>query len=228
MKTNRAIVAAIAAMLVPSAVAGATITYTLVQDSDSTNDDYWLPLFDAQLGKLQSVSLDLHAWDFLTFPVLTFQEPTRLDIGIGATYASFGRIGDVDFAVQMPAVDAVFYFGPWELTDAHIRRDGYASRTYTTGLDPFVGVDPAFMPLWFHYQPFSFHFSTEGSIEDCIRQCSYFGGEATVTYHYAVPEPASWIMMLGGLALTGGALRARRRSVSYFFASDRKGGRSVT
>ncbi|MBN8830607.1 MAG: PEPxxWA-CTERM sorting domain-containing protein [Sphingomonadales bacterium] len=31
----------------------------------------------------------------------------------------------------------------------------------------------------------------------------------------AVPEPATWAMMIGGLALVGAAMRARRASVSF-------------
>lgn len=31
----------------------------------------------------------------------------------------------------------------------------------------------------------------------------------------AVPEPASWALMLGGFGLVGGAMRARRRSVAF-------------
>jgi len=31
----------------------------------------------------------------------------------------------------------------------------------------------------------------------------------------AVPEPASWAMMLGGFGLVGGAMRSRRRTVSF-------------
>jgi hypothetical protein len=37
-------------------------------------------------------------------------------------------------------------------------------------------------------------------------------GELVVS---AIPEPASWAMMIGGFGLIGGALRARRRTVSF-------------
>ncbi len=35
-------------------------------------------------------------------------------------------------------------------------------------------------------------------------------------YYAAVPEPASWAMMLGGFGLVGGAMRARRRTTLSF------------
>jgi len=31
----------------------------------------------------------------------------------------------------------------------------------------------------------------------------------------AVPEPASWALMLGGFGVVGGAMRSRKRSVSF-------------
>jgi len=217
MKPSHAIVAAIAAMLVPTAVAGATITYTVVHARDPSDENFLLPLFDPHLGTLQSVSLNLHAWAAWIFPVQTYDKPTRLDIEIGSTLASLGRVGEVDFSVELPAVHAVFYLGPDEYSEKVVTQDGYASRTYTTDLDSFIGDEPVPMIPSFYYQPVSIHFSTNGSIESC-HWCGYAGGEAIVTYHYAVPEPASWLMMLGGLAFTGGALRARRRSLSYVSA----------
>jgi len=36
-----------------------------------------------------------------------------------------------------------------------------------------------------------------------------------ITVNGGVPEPASWAMMLGGFGLVGGAMRSRRKSVSF-------------
>lgn len=53
----------------------------------------------------------------------------------------------------------------------------------------------------------SFHY-TDGNIHEGINVVGRF-----VTG--AVPEPASWALMLGGFGLVGGAMRSRRRSVSF-------------
>jgi len=37
----------------------------------------------------------------------------------------------------------------------------------------------------------------------------------TLTSNGAVPEPASWALMLGGFGIVGGAMRARRRTVAF-------------
>lgn len=49
---------------------------------------------------------------------------------------------------------------------------------------------------------------------------SSYGGALTFTPDRtpAVPEPASWAMMIGGFALVGGAMRYRRRSSKIAFA----------
>jgi len=39
---------------------------------------------------------------------------------------------------------------------------------------------------------------------------------ATVALGGAVPEPASWALMLGGFGLVGGAMRSRRRQAVSF------------
>lgn len=48
---------------------------------------------------------------------------------------------------------------------------------------------------------------------------SYFGSPVTVSGSVtsgAVPEPASWAMMLGGFGLVGGAMRSRRKALVTF------------
>ena len=52
---------------------------------------------------------------------------------------------------------------------------------------------------------------------------AYLSGSVTITYEPVVvepgiPEPATWAMMIGGLALAGASLRRARRTVAVSFA----------
>ena len=73
---------------------------------------------------------------------------------------------------------------------------------------------------WLHYQAtgtaaitgavsFDFAYNSFGiPAKDFVIDRVYFGA--------AVPEPASWAMMLGGFGLVGGAMRARRKATASF------------
>lgn len=57
-----------------------------------------------------------------------------------------------------------------------------------------------------------------GSFAGAVDNVAFDFGDGESRYNFAVaavPEPASWAMMIGGFGFIGGALRARRRSVAF-------------
>ena len=86
---------------------------------------------------------------------------------------------------------------------------GSASRTYATGLEPFVGDGRILLGLDLSGFETTYTVSGDGGLGECHR-CGDIRVDALVTYNYGVPEPASWMMMIGGLSLVGGSLRTRR------------------
>ena len=58
--------------------------------------------------------------------------------------------------------------------------------------------------------------ATGYDVDDFGEYALTLDGPGTITVDGAVvPEPATWAMMIGGMALAGGALRRRRVSVTY-------------
>lgn len=68
----------------------------------------------------------------------------------------------------------------------------------------FTGPDPLSLTFKTRTSVF-FSFSGSGSVGTSLKA----GGYVTATYFYAVPEPASWAMMIVGFASVGGAMRRR-------------------
>src|SRR3546814_10702224 len=62
---------------------------------------------------------------------------------------------------------------------------------------------------------------TSGMQTLVINGTSGGSGSYSGTLAFAVPEPASWAMMIAGFGLLGGAIRVRKRQVKVSFA-DRK------
>jgi hypothetical protein len=64
---------------------------------------------------------------------------------------------------------------------------------------------------------FDFDFSSFGyPAKDFVVDRVYFGTTPALDSTGAVPEPASWAMMLGGFGLVGGAMRSRRKAAVSF------------
>ncbi|WP_262408456.1 choice-of-anchor E domain-containing protein [Sphingomonas sp. JC676] len=88
------------------------------------------------------------------------------------------------------------------------------SETLTSNLSAFVGSDP----LAFTFVSTSL-FGMLG-INGTLDMDTQIGGWAKITYDYtpnaagAVPEPASWAMMMLGIGAVGGAMRRRRSAVT--------------
>ena len=97
----------------------------------------------------------------------------------------------------------------------------------TFGTAPLIGYDPAQnavnfiptgLPAYTATHVYSFLLDTDTTTPSHLHfgvgdgQFGDNGGAYTITV--AVPEPASWALMIGGFALTGVALRRRSRAVA--------------
>jgi len=167
--------------------------------------------FDPHFGRLSSISVDIHASMSSCWIVYANEEPTGASITMSGGSMGFGRVGGVDFNVDMPGDSNGNSAEPHEFSEFCVSSHGSASRTYTTGLEPFVGT--GVIPMYLDVSGFDPTFTVwgDGGVSDC-HHCGDVRVNATVTYEYSVPEPASWMMMIGGLGLVGGSLRARRAS----------------
>jgi hypothetical protein len=57
-----------------------------------------------------------------------------------------------------------------------------------------------------------------GNFAGAVDNVRFSFGDASAAYNFAVaavPEPATWAMMIGGFGFIGGALRSRRRAVAF-------------
>ncbi|WP_292948328.1 choice-of-anchor E domain-containing protein [Novosphingobium sp.] len=83
---------------------------------------------------------------------------------------------------------------------------GSGSQTLSSGFAPFIGTGTT-----------TLNFDTtssfsKGATPGLLTAVSLIGGEYALTYNYtAVPEPATWAMMIAGFAMIGFGLRSRRK-----------------
>lgn len=202
----------------PGALSAATVSYTFGDGYRWPGPEPTLRLFDPALGRLQSMTVDIDAWSEKAYQVYTFDDPATLEITMGSGSAGFGSIAGVDFNVDLPAATNFFEYAPQDTSYAWVRSEGTTTRTYTTGLKPFIGESNQQSYIDMHLNvgagDVAFYFlSGVGDVEDC-HHCGDWGGVVTVTYQYSVPEPATWAMMASGLGLIGGRLRSRRKTSS--------------
>jgi hypothetical protein len=74
------------------------------------------------------------------------------------------------------------------------------------GADPFQSYTYTLTPHASGWMTLNFGTTSHDNVGPILDNVSASG---------AVPEPASWALMLGGFGLVGGAMRSRRRNVSF-------------
>ena len=195
--------------------------------------------FDASLGTLNSVTLDVSLWRPRAWVVTTPSDvPTGTTVdwtidgqwvlpasaGMGGVPATITLTGAGSTAVDLAFVEAGTAFGFFGVE---------ALGSGSLSLDPadflsdrlfFNGYDPAYLGL---ADDTIFTVGSGYSLFQLAGACPSFDGPRpesedycgstsyTLTYDYtpAVPEPGTWAMMLLGFAAVGASLRRTRRKV---------------
>lgn len=168
-----------------------------------------VPMFDPTLGTLNGAKLMITG--HLDYPFLDMtREPAAGPFSYSAFY-SFYYLGTyLDIGVSGSGT-ADFGAGPI----LYLGADGSKSGLIPDSRHPFIqgvgtwsgaiSIDPPWTVT-----------PDDGSIVPVTDESSpYFvSGELTVVYDYnAVPEPASWGLMIAGFALAGGQMRRRRAAL---------------
>jgi hypothetical protein len=83
---------------------------------------------------------------------------------------------------------------------------GQGFQTLTSGFAPFIGTGTTNLNF---NSTSSF---SKGATPGLLAATSLIGSKYTLTYNFtAVPEPATWVMMIAGFAMIGFGLRSRRK-----------------
>jgi len=92
----------------------------------------------------------------------------------------------------------------------------YTAGTFSAGFPTNLPAHPLSSIVSYHAGTDDFYEDASGSILNA--SATAVSGIRSPVFHIAeaVPEPASWLMMVGGFGLVGGALRTRRRAVVSF------------
>ena len=185
--------------------------------------------FDTGLGQLTSVRFD-YEWDFDTIVYIEYidaREPVgqdEIDIKAVATDRVLLLIGDGRVA---------FNAQPSETKTARIQYDdpglsdfGYAQAAFNIRhRDSLVLDTPEALRIYYEssvpresdylegLSSFEYDYRFERNVTTKSTSApDRFSHLLRITYTYdAVPEPATWAMLIGGFGLTGAALRRRRR-----------------
>ena len=198
------------AALIAAPAEAAQIIQTFQVDGFFTSPDFTLNRFDPALGTLTGVTarLDLDS-------VLTVQA-TGTPGGLYSYFAQIETMVTTDSPLFLSGFNLTF--GSGELGPSgtvFIARQFGVERVYeaTAGeLAAFVGTAP--IDGLYEREIFFSAFAEGGSAGGGLGGLNTV---VTVTYDYLeaaapIPEPASWALMIGGIGLTGGALRRRGRT----------------
>lgn len=195
--------------------------------------------FSASLGTLDSVTLEVSVRTYRQWFVNTpsGSPANTVTWSIDSYFDVLANLGGSPLTTGFPL--RVGTAGSGSLVQNEGVFNIFALGTGTFNLDPslLTGSQPLVV---FHSDPglslasengTTIGSSVDGTLIQTFGTCG-FGitssgcgfGNATLTYNYtpgsaAVPEPAAWAMMIGGLGLIGGALRgARRKAARVSFA----------
>lgn len=202
-------------------------------------DDYGdrFSLFDSSLGNLYAVKLDVAARGNVGFYISSNGIPTSGDWAgtlsrKGSTLIQLGRGFTYGLVSTSPAsfemTKQISGSGP---IGGSVSLDGFGSTFCSIGqcgfdLSAFT-TEPKFFPtdsrtqLSIAGEPDTSYVGSYPNIFGPIQYIRYYRQEfdLTLTYYYtplsAVPEPATWAMIISGLGMIGGAFRLRRRQAQY-------------
>ena len=188
----------------------AQIIQTFQVDGFFASPDFSLARFDPSLGTLTGVTAML---DVDATLVAVFSGTPGGDYNYLAQYTATVT---TDSPLSLFGFNVALGFGQLGPNGtAFVARPFGVERTYEASageLAAFVGAAP--IEGLYERETFFSAFAEGGSAGGGV---SGLTASVTVTYDYleagmAVPEPASWALMIGGFGLTGGALRRRGRT----------------
>ena len=228
----RLILAAIAAcVLIPSAVfASSDVSAYLAPTVNGQQISFGR--FDGSLGTLQGVIFDAVGNISITGSAVTTQPPSGAEQGFAYELNAnlfADSLAGLDFNGHVfNANNTVFIFGEQVGQEVPISINrpigyftGFALQPSDLAFSQFLGNGQVTLTP----QVTSSINATQVFNLDNLNLASTFALTLlSVTYIYqpaaagAVPEPASWAMMIGGFGLVGGAMRAKRRSATRVLA----------
>ena len=186
---------AAAAICAASSANAAVITYT-----NSGRGPVFLQRFNPSLGTLQSVTFNNQYG--ITSSYSYTGDPSAPAPQVRIT----GTIGDPGFGqVNVDEVFQSFFSAPNQIS---VTINKAANPTFTTNLSAYTGSGSYTLGFYNLTAP-GYAPTASGGISSTV----------SVTYTYlanvaAVPEPATWAMMLTGLGMVAGATRYRRRKTA--------------
>lgn len=168
--------------------------------------------FDASLGRLQSVSFEGSVRDDAAFQLFNFsEEPINTVLKVSSDFQFLVSKSGSSIALTGSNVEATpVTFAPFE--SAIIIPTGTANLSgQTRDVAGFIGPDLISFDLQSQIRVTADQLSITPEFIRRLGQ-GYFG---TLTFEYAaVPEPASWMLLIGGFGACGAVLRRQRRAMT--------------
>ena len=161
--------------------------------------------FDSALGTLNSVDLifsanSISAGTILNTTALRRNYTLSRNVTAGIVGNGFGTSatllsGSTSFSIPRFSAEGFSYTG-----------SGAGFQTLVSGLSPFIGTGTTTLDFT-TTSAFS-----KGATPGTLLAGSLIGGNYSLTYNFtAVPEPATWAMMIAGFAMIGFGMRNRRK-----------------
>lgn len=191
----KSVAIAAAAICAASSASAATITYT-----DANRGPVYLQRFNPLLGTLQSVTFNNQT------SVTSFYNYTGDPSAPAPLVRITGTIGDPAFGqVTVDEFVQSSFAAPNQISVNIVKT---ATPTFTTNLGTYIGAGNYALGFYNLTAPGYTPVAAGGSFSN-----------VSVTYTYlarvgAVPEPATWAMMLAGFGMVAGATRYRRRKAA--------------
>ena len=186
---------AAAAICAGSSASAATITYT-----DANRGPVYLQRFNPLLGTLQSVSFDNR------YSVTTSFAFNGMPGSPAPVVRILGTIGDPGFGrVTVDEFVQSSFSAPNQISMNIVKT---ATPTFITGLDTYIGSGSYALGFYSLTAPGYAPTASGGSFSNVSVTYTYLAGVG------AVPEPATWAMMLTGFGMVAGATRYRRRKAT--------------
>jgi hypothetical protein len=213
-------IAAMAAIVSASPAAAATIIQSgTIASSGPGSTTFGVQQFNASLGTLDSITLLFSSSLTATGSVTnSSNSPGFYLLGTGATATLSGGGFNI---LQLDGPGIQFVFVPRNSSSAFSPVNGSASSSSTlasSSFAPFVGTGSTSLT----FTSTSLFWTLPGS--GALSVSPLIGGNYTLTYDYtkavvaAVPEPATWMLMIVGVGMVGGSLRRRQRKTALSFA----------
>ncbi len=194
----RTVAIAAAAICAASSASAATITYT-----DANRGPVFLPRFDSSLGTLQSVSFDNR------YSVTASYLYNSLPGSPAPMVRIFGTIGEPAYGQVMVNEVVQSYFSAANQISVNIVKT--ANPIFTADLGGYIGTGSFVLGFYSLVAPGYAPALSGGSFSNVSVTYTYLAGAG------AVPEPATWAMMLAGFGMVAGATRYRRRKTVIAF-----------